>query len=71
VLGVLHSVKAQAYRRKAATCQSYAACAQSGADRERLLRMRDGCLRLAANQDRLDGLPPIPPVAALALAVPA
>jgi len=71
MLGVPHSVKAQAYRRKAAMCQSYAACARSDTDRAQLLRMRDGCLRLAANQDWLDGLPTPPPVAALALAVPA
>jgi len=64
-------MKAQAYRRKAATCEPYAACARSGADREQLLHMRDGCLALAANEDWLDGLPPTPPAKALALPIPA
>jgi len=71
MLRIQHSLKAKAYRRKAAMCESYAACARSGADRERLLRMRDGCLARAANEDWLDGLPPTPPARVLALPVPA
>jgi len=63
-----HSQKAQAYRLKAAMCESYAAFARSGADSEQLLRMRDGYLALAAKEDWLDGAPP-PPAKALALPV--
>lgn len=69
MFGVQHSLKAGAYRRKAAMCASYAACARSDADRDRLLRMREGCLALAANEDWLDGLPPLPPAKAQALPV--
>jgi hypothetical protein len=69
MLGVQHSLKADSYRRKAAMCESYAACARSDTDREQLLRMREGCLALAANEDRLDGLPPTPPAKAQALPV--
>ena len=71
MLDIQHSAKAVAYRRRAAMCASYAACARSAADRARLLRMRDSCLTLAANEDWLDGLPPSPPAGAVALAVPA
>jgi hypothetical protein len=69
MLGVQHALKADAYRRKAAMCGTYADCARSGDDRGQLLRMRDSWLARAANEDRLDGLPPTPP--AKALAVPA
>jgi hypothetical protein len=71
MLRVPHSVKGEEYRRKAAMCESYAACARSGADREQLLRMRDGCLARAEKEDGLDGLPPTPPAKAVALPVPA
>ena len=67
MLGVQHALKAETYRRKAAMCDSYAACAQSGDDRGQLMRMRDGWLARAANEDRLDDLPPTPPAKALAL----
>jgi hypothetical protein len=70
MLGVRHSVNAQAYRRKAARCESYAACAQSGADRAQLLRMRDDWIARAENEDWLAGLPPPPPAKALALPIP-
>ena len=59
--------KAQTYRRKAQTCGALAACARSGAEREPLLRMRDALLSRAANEDRLDGLPPLPPANSNAL----
>lgn len=60
-----HSLNAQGYRRKAAVCGGYAACARSSADRVQLLRTRDAWLVRAANEDWLDGLP-----SAHALAVP-
>ncbi len=70
MLRVSHAFNARQYRRKAAMCESYAACAQSVDDREQLLRMRDGCLARAEKEDWLGGLPP-PPAQALALPVPA
>ena len=63
------SSKASAYRRKAAMCGNLADCAQSAEDRRELLRMRDSWLALAANADWLNGLPPMPPANANALAV--
>jgi hypothetical protein len=62
-----HGAKASAYRRKAQTLGKLADCAQSISDHQRLLRMRDSCVALAANEDRLDDLPPLPPARALAL----
>lgn len=71
MLRVSHASNAQQYRRKAAMCESYAACARSGTDREQLLRMRDGCLARAEKEEWLGGLPPSPPAQTLALTVPA
>jgi hypothetical protein len=59
--------KAQQYRGRARACGRFAASAQSGTDRARLLRMRDACLMLARNEDWLEGLPPIPPANSSAL----
>ena len=67
MLGVQHSLKAKAYRRKAAMCDTYAMSARSSDDRAQLLRMRESLLALAANEDWLDGLPPTPPAEALPL----
>jgi hypothetical protein len=69
MLGVSHALKAKAYRRKAAMCDGYATCARSDGDRKQLLRMRDSLISLAANEDRLDDLPPTPPAKAMALPV--
>lgn len=66
---ISQSAKALVFRRKAAMCRGYAACARSDADRSQLLRMRDEWLALAANQDWLDGLPPTPPADAIAVAI--
>jgi len=59
--------KAQTYRRKAQTCGQLADCARSESERDPLLRMRDALLSRAANEDRLDGLPPLPPANSNAL----
>ena len=71
MLGVQHSLKADAYRRKAARCDSYADSARSSGDRGQLLRMRDNWLALAATEDWLDGLPTPPPAQALAVPISA
>ena len=63
-----HLSKSQTYRRKAQTCDALAACARSAADREPLLRLRDALLARAAKEEWQDGLPPLPPVNANALA---
>jgi hypothetical protein len=63
-------LKAQTYRRKAATCDRFATCAHSASDRVELHRMRDSWLALAAREDWLDGLPPLPPANAKALPHP-
>lgn len=62
--------KAQAYRRKASTCDSLAGCAQTASERGQLQRMRDAWLSRAANEDWLDRFPPGPPANSNALAVP-
>jgi hypothetical protein len=62
-----HSSKAQDYRRKAKSCEGLVAHALSAEDRARLLRVRDSYLTLAANEEWLDGLPPMPPAHAAAL----
>jgi hypothetical protein len=61
--------KAQAYRRKAQTCGQLAGWARSKGDRERWLRLRAALLSRARNEDRLAGLPPLPPANSTALAV--
>jgi len=65
-----HSSKAEDYRRGAKACGHLAVCARSTADREQLLRMRDARLALAATEDWLGGLPPMPPGNSDVLAVP-
>ena len=62
-----HTAKAQLYRRKANACATLATCARSFSDQEQLLRMRDANLARAANEDWLDGLPPLPPASVNAL----
>ena len=62
-----HSLKARELRRKAQACDTLAGCARSRADRQQLLRMREACLTLAANEDWLDDLPPMPPANSNAL----
>jgi hypothetical protein len=56
-----HSSKAQGYRRKAKSCDGLVAYALSADDRNGLLRIRDSYLALAANEEWIDGLPPMPP----------
>ena len=56
-----HSSKAQGYLRKARSCDGLVAYALSTDDRDRLLRIRNSYLSLAANEEWLDGLPPTPP----------
>jgi len=62
-----HSSKAQGYRRKAKSCDGLVAYAVSTDDRNRLLRVRDSYLALAAKQEWLDGLPPMPPAHTVAM----
>jgi hypothetical protein len=65
-----HSAKrASVYRRKAQTLGKLAECAQSISDHKQLLRMRVTCVALAAGEDRLGDLPPLPPARALALPI--
>lgn len=49
--------RALVYRRKAATCGRLAHYAIEPPDRDRLLRMQDAWLALAATEDWLDGSP--------------
>ena len=49
--------RALVYRRKAATCSRLALYAIEPPDRDRLLRMQDAWLALAATEDWLDGNP--------------
>jgi hypothetical protein len=65
-----HSSKAMYYKRRAQTCGTLADWARSSADRARLMQMRASCLSLAAKEDWLDGLPPVPPASARALTLP-
>jgi hypothetical protein len=63
--------KAMEYRRDAAACGLFAVNARSAADRELLLHMKRSLLEHASHEeDRDDGLPPIPPAQSTALAVP-
>jgi hypothetical protein len=62
--------RAQHYRRRAKRYESLAQCARSRADEKQLLRMHDACLALAATQDWLDGVVPMPAANSNLLAVP-
>jgi hypothetical protein len=62
--------KAMQFRGHAAACCLFAANARSTADRELLLHMQRSLLERACREDGIDGLPPIPPGRAAALAVP-
>jgi hypothetical protein len=64
-----HSLKAEHYRGKAASCARFTDCAQSPADRARLTHMRDAWLARAANADWLAGLLPLPPAKPNALPI--
>ena len=64
-----HSSKSATYRRKASTCRALADCATSAPDRNQLLSMSRSWLGRAVSEDWRDGLPPLPPVSASALAV--
>jgi hypothetical protein len=61
------SSKAGELRDKARSFARLADYARSSADRKVLLRMGDACADLAANQDWLGGLPPVPPANSNAL----
>jgi hypothetical protein len=61
---------ASKHRRQAATCGRFAATARSAADRELLLRLQRSLLSQARYEEWVDGLPPLPPARATALAVP-
>jgi hypothetical protein len=66
---VFKSHNSSDYRREAATCGTFADFARSPGDRELLRRMQRSRNALAANQERLDELPPLPPVNSRALSV--
>src|SRR5215831_21340533 len=61
---------ASKHRRQAATCGRFAANAQLAADRELLLRLQRSLLTHARYEEWVNGLPPLPPARATALAVP-
>jgi len=62
--------KSVRYRSHAVACGIFAEHAKSPADRELLLRMQSTWLARACHVDWIDGMPPTPPAAAKALAVP-
>ena len=62
-----HSSKAREFRDKARSFERFADFARSGADRMLLLRMHGACADRAAHEDRLGGLPPLPPANSNAL----
>jgi hypothetical protein len=66
---VFKSHKSSDYRREAASCGTFADCARSPGDRQLLRRMQRSRVALAEKQERLDRLPPLPPVNANALSV--
>jgi hypothetical protein len=66
---VFKSHNSSDYRREAATCGTFADSARSPGDRELLRRMQRSRVALAENQERLDRLPPLPPVNTSALTV--
>jgi hypothetical protein len=66
---VFKSHNSSDYRREAATCGTFADFARSSGDRELLRRMQRSRVALAENQERLDRLPPLPPVNTSALTV--
>ena len=66
-----HQSQANTYRAKAKAFARLAGFADSSTDRQRLLRMHDACLDLAANEDWLAGrAPPPPPANSNALQIP-
>lgn len=66
---VLKAHNSSDYRRTAAACAKLADCARSPQDRELLRRMQRSRIALAENQERLDRLPPLPPVNSRALSI--
>jgi hypothetical protein len=62
--------RATRFRNSAAACGMFAANAVSPSDRDLLLRMQRSWLERAHYEDWVNGLPPIPPAGARALAVP-
>jgi hypothetical protein len=58
-----HQSQANTCRAKAKAFARLAGFAGSSTDRQRLLRMHDACVNMAANEDWLAGTPPPPPPA--------